>query len=123
MDKDLEVNLELLKDDLAFYNEMLKEVSDDILKGGFSKYPVLIAHQEPVKLGEMIIDASEHQRSFNVSATVLEELLEKNVVTPDRETSFKQAFKDPEKFMCVLLVTDKGASFVFVPFKSRSSKA
>lgn len=119
MDKDLTVNLELLKDDLAFYNEMLVEVSNDILTGGFSQFPVFVAHQEPIKLGDMIIDASEHQRSFNISATVLEELIAKNVVTPEREESFKAAFKDPKKFMCVLLVTDKGASFVFVPFKDK----
>lgn len=119
MDQELSVNLELLKDDLAFYNDMLKEVSADILDEGFSKYPVFIAHQEPVKIGEMIIDATEYQRSFNVSATVLEELVERNVVTKDREASFQEAFKDARKFMCVLLVTDKGASFVFVPFKNK----
>lgn len=119
MDKELEVNLELLKDDLAFYNEMLAEVSGDILKGGFSRYPVFIAHQEPVKLGDLIIDASEHQRSFSISATVLEELVERNMITPDREESFRQAFKDPAGFMCVLLVTEKGGSFIFVPFKKK----
>jgi len=119
MDKDLTVNLELLKDDLSFYNDMLKEVSADILNEGFSKYPIFIAHQEPVKLGELIIDASEFQRSFNISATVLEEMLEKNIVSTEREAGFKEAFKDARKFMCVLLATDKGASFVFVPFKNK----
>jgi hypothetical protein len=119
MDNEMTVNLELLKDDLAFYNDMLKEVSADILREGFSKYPIFIAHQEPIKIGDMIIDATEFTRSFNISATVLEDLLEKNIVTKDREESFKAAFKDAAKFMCVLLVTDKGASFVFVPFKNK----
>lgn len=122
MDNELTVNLELLKDDLAFYNEMLREVSADILSGGFSKYPVFVAHQEPVAIGDLIIDASEHQRSFNISATVLESLVEKNIVTKDREERFTEAFKDPAKFMCVLLVTDKGANFVFVPFKNKPNK-
>jgi hypothetical protein len=117
MDKEMTVNLELLKDDLAFYNDMLKEVSADILHEGFSKYPIFIAHQEPIKIGDMIIDATEYSRSFNISATVLEDLLEKNIVTKEREESFKAAFKDASQFMCVLLVTDKGANFVFVSFK------
>jgi uncharacterized protein YutE (UPF0331/DUF86 family) len=117
MDKELTVSLELLKDDIAFYKDMLKEVSSDILKEGFSKFPVFIAHQEPIKIGEMIIDASEYSRSYNISATVLEELLEKNIVTKEREESFKAAYKNPEQFLCILLVTEKGASFVFVPFK------
>jgi hypothetical protein len=123
MDNELNVNLELLKDDIAFYNDMLKEVSADILAEGFSKFPIFIAHQEPIKLGEMIIDASEVQRSFNISATILEDLMEKNVVTKTREQSFKDAYKDPRKFMCILLVTDKGANFVFVPFKNKHQKS
>lgn len=123
MDKDLSVNLELLKDDLEYYNDMLKEVTADILEEGFSKYPVYIAHQEPVKLGELIIDASEFQRSFNISAATLEQLMEKNVVAKGREEDFKQAFKDPRKFICVLLVTEQGASFVFVPFKNKPRKS
>jgi hypothetical protein len=67
----------------------------------------------------MIIDATEYSRSFNISATVLEDLLEKNIVTKEREESFKAAFKDAAQFMCVLLVTDKGANFVFVSFKAK----
>ncbi|TAE88630.1 MAG: hypothetical protein EAY81_02765 [Bacteroidetes bacterium] len=123
MDKELTVNLELLKDDIEFYQGMLKEVSADILNEGFSKYPVFIAHQEPIKLGEMIIDASEYSRSYNISATVLEELLERNIVTKEREQSFKDAYKNPSQFLCILLVTDKGASFVFVPIKKEKQHA
>lgn len=122
MDKELSVNLELLKDDLAFYNEMLIEVSADILSEGFSKYPIFIAHQEEIKIGEKIIDAEELQRSFHISATVVEELIEKNIVTAENEDRFKQAFKDPKNFACILLVTDKGANFVFVPFKQKAKK-
>lgn len=117
MDGELSVELELLKDDLAFYNDMLKEVTADILGEGFSKFPVFIASQEPVKIGELILDASEYKRSFNISATVLEELMEKNIVTKEREDKFKEAYKDPRKFLCVLFVANSGASFVFVPFK------
>lgn len=121
MDKELSVNLELLKDDLSFYNASLKEVAIDILTEEYSKYPVFIAHQEPITIGELIIDASEHARSFNISATVLEELVEKKIVTIERETAFKETYKDPEKFMCVLLVSNTGASFVFVPYKANNS--
>lgn len=121
MDKELTINLELLKDDLSFYNASLKEVATDILTEEFSKYPVFIAHQEPITIGELIIDASEHARSFNISATVLEELVEKKLVTKESEATFKKTYKDPEKFMCVLLVSNTGGSFVFVPYKATSN--
>lgn len=123
MDKELTVNLELLKDDIEFYQDMLKEVSSDILSEEFSKFPVFVAHQEPIKIGEMIIDASEHSRSYNISATVLEELVEKNIVTKEREEIFKSAYKDAKQYFCILLIAEKGASFVFVPIKKGKGNA
>jgi hypothetical protein len=121
MEPDIKITLELLKDDLEYYNEMLKEVSADILKEGFSKYPIFIAHQDEIKLGDLLLDGSEHQRSFNISATVLEDLLERNIVTKSKEEEFKLAYKNPNQFMCVLLVANNNAQFIFVPYKQKSN--
>ncbi|MEI6881728.1 MAG: hypothetical protein WCK82_10440, partial [Bacteroidota bacterium] len=48
--------LDTLKDDLDFYNDLLKELAVDIMAEGFSKFPVFVAHQHEVKLGEMVLD-------------------------------------------------------------------
>ncbi len=122
MHNQLKVSLELLKDDLEFYNNMLKEVSDDILKEGFSEYPVFIAHQDEIKIGDLLLEASEYNRSYNISATVLEDLLEKGVIEQHKSDEFKKAYKNPKENMCILLVIPEGISIIFMPYQKKKTK-
>jgi hypothetical protein len=110
--------LNTLQLDLNFFKESIKEVSQDIINEGFSKYPVFIAHQAEVKLGEVILDKEELGSNFTVQASTLEELVEKKIILPKNVEKFKQAYKNPEEQCCIFLVTEHGAQFVFVPFES-----
>ncbi|MFN4082660.1 MAG: hypothetical protein ACK4K9_03415 [Bacteroidia bacterium] len=109
--------IDVLHDDLAFYADMIKEVSKDMIEGGYTNYPVFVAHQHQVNLGEQILSSNETARDFNINATTLEELIEKKLVLPERENEFKQNYKNPKQFMCVLLITVAGAHFIFAPYK------
>jgi len=109
--------LNTLRLDLNFFKDSIKEVSQDIISEGFSKYPVFIAHQAEVTLGEVILDKEELGTNFTIQATTLEELVEKQIVLPKNVEKFKSAYKDPEKQCCIFLVTEHGAQFVFVPFE------
>jgi len=108
--------LDLLNDDLAFYADMMKEVSREMIKEEFTKYPVFIAHQHEVKVGEPILLRADYARDFNINASTLEELTEKNLIMPERVDDFKASYKNPNKFMCVLFITTAGAHFVFAPY-------
>lgn len=114
--------LDTLKDDLDFYNDLLKELAIDIMAEGFSKYPVFVAHQHEVKLGEMVLDHKEYARDYSINATTIEELLEKKLIAADKENDFKQAYKDPRKFMCILFVRTDGANFIFMPYKKNNKQ-
>lgn len=110
--------LNTLQLDLNFFKESIKEVSQDIINEGFSKYPVFIAHQAEVKLGEVILDKDELGSNFTVQASTMEELVEKKIILPKNVEKFKKAYKNPEEQCCIFLVTEHGAQFVFVPFES-----
>lgn len=43
-----------LKKDLEFYKDTLREVAVEIMLEGLSAYPIFVAHQHEVALGEMI---------------------------------------------------------------------
>lgn len=109
--------LNTLRLDLNFFKDSIKEVSQDIISEGFSKYPIFIAHQAEVNLGEVILDRVELGTNFTIQATTLEDLVEKKIVLPKNVEKFKSAYKDPEKQCCIFLVTEHGAQFVFVPFE------
>ncbi len=110
--------IENLKVDLQIYDEMIKEVSADMMAEGFTQYPIFIATEQDVKLGELIIDKNDQAGTFNIYATTMEEMVEKNLILESKKNAFTKAYKDPKKFMCVMLITTSIASFVFVPYKS-----
>ena len=109
--------IDALKEDLKFYNDMIKEVAVDIMKEGFSKYPVFIATEHEVKIGNLVFDRHDFARDFNIYATTVEELVEHQLILENKKEAFEKTFKDPSKFICVLLLTEKTASFVFVPYR------
>ena len=45
-----------LEKDLKFFNESIREVAMEIMVEGLSNYPIFIAHQHELKLGEVILD-------------------------------------------------------------------
>lgn len=114
--------LDALKEDLKFYNDLIKEVAVDIVAEGFSKHPVFIATEHEVKTGNLVFDKNEYARDFNIYATTIEELEEQKLILPAKKAEFIRTFKDPRKFMCVLLLTAETASFVFVPYRKKQKE-
>lgn len=108
--------LDSLEKDISFYNEVIKEVSEDIIQQGISKYPVFIAHEHEVKIGEPILDKDELGRDWSVNVTVLEEMVEFGIIRDENLAKFKTIFKDPKKFICVFLISEKGGNFIFIPY-------
>jgi hypothetical protein len=110
--------IQQLKSDLRIYSEMLYEVSRDIIREGFSQYPVFIASDEEVKMGELILDKKDYAAMYSIYATTLEELMEKQIIKAERKTSFVASYKNPKMHMCVLLITKGVASIAFYPFNA-----
>jgi hypothetical protein len=105
-----------LRRDLKMFSESLYEVAVEIMVEGLSKYPIFIAHQHDLKLGELILDRVELNTDWSIHASTLEEFIERGVVKPELKTRFIENYKDPKDFMCVFVVVPEGANFVFVPY-------
>lgn len=116
-EKPKESPLKSLETDLVLYADSLKEVADDIIAEELSKFPIFVAHQHEVSIGEIVIDKNEMATEWNIHASTLEEFLEVGIVKSDKEDFFKQNYKDPEKFMCIFAIVPEGANFVFYPYK------
>jgi len=112
--------LDSLENDLQFYKESIREVSSDIMKEGISSFPVFIAHELEVSLGEKILDKDELGRSWSINSTILEELTERGVIASDKVEEFKKVYKDPKEFMCVFLISEKGGNFIFFPYGNKN---
>lgn len=117
-EEDFNKLIEELKVDLKIYDEMIKDVSADMIAEGFTQYPVFIATEHEVKMGELILEKNDHAATYNIYATTLEEMIDRQLVLEQKKPEFIRTYKDPKKFMCIMLLTATIASFVFVPYKS-----
>jgi hypothetical protein len=115
--------LDSLKADIIFYNDVIFEVANEVLDNKISEYPVFVAHQLRLEIGEMILDKEDFEKDWSINATILEELVEKGIILKDRIKSFKEVYKDPRKNICIFLVTEEGGNFIFMPYKKSNKKS
>jgi hypothetical protein len=105
-----------LETDLKLFNESIREIAVEIMVEGLSKYPIFIAHQHDLKLGELILDRHELNSEWTIHASTLEEFLERGVIKAELKQRFIDTYKNPRDFMCVFVVVPDGANFVFFPY-------
>jgi len=106
-----------LERDLKFFDDSIREVSTEIMVEGLSNYPIFIAHQHELQLGELILDRHDLNSTWSIHASTLEEFLERGVIKKELRERFVDTYKNPSKFICVFVVTPDGANFVFVPYQ------
>jgi len=106
-----------LEKDLKFYSESLQEVAVEIMVEGLSLYPIFIAHQHEVKLGEMILDRHDLNTEWTIQASTLEEFIEKKIIKAELKERFINSYKNPHDFMCVFVIVPEGANFVYFPYQ------
>src|SRR5690606_14663883 len=105
-----------LKVDLDLYKESIREVALDLITEEFTQYPIFIAHQHEVKVGEVILDSAELGTDWTIQASSLEEFLEVGIIKEDKKEAFIKKFKNPGDFMCLFVIVPEGANFVFYPY-------
>ena len=108
--------LKSLKVDLDFYAESIKETAVEIMAEGYSAYPIFVAHQHEVSLGEVILDKTELGTDWSVHASSLEEFLERGIIKEELKARFVKQYKKPEDYMCLFVIVPEGANFVFYPY-------
>jgi len=106
-----------LRRDLKMFSESIHEVAVEIMVEGLSKYPIFVAHQHELKLGELILDRQELGSEWSIHASTLEEFLEVGIVKAELKKRFIETYKNPKDFICVFVVVPEGANFVFVPYE------
>lgn len=110
--------LKSLQTDLDFYSDSIKEVATEIDVEGISSYPIFVAHQHEMKIGELILDRDELGTQWTIHASTLEEFMEKGLIKKDKKELFIKNYKNSSEFMCVFVVVPEGANFVYYPYKS-----
>ncbi|QBQ42653.1 hypothetical protein [Sphingobacterium psychroaquaticum] len=108
--------LKSLKVDLDFYKESIKEVATEMMAEGYTLYPIFVAHQHEISIGEIVLDKNELNTQWSIHASSLEEFVERGLIKDDRKAYFEKSFKNANAYMCLFVVVPEGANFVFYPY-------
>ena len=111
-EKEQEV-LKVLELDVKTFKKELKEVVDTIVKEGFSKFPMLIAHKEDIAIAQKVLDKELFNSNFSFSASTVEELVSKGVILKEKEAAFKEQIIANSEKNCVLLIHPEVMKFIF----------
>lgn len=121
IDERWQIQLEHLKREIILFKDAIKETAEEILREGYSMYPVFIAHQQPVPFGHLLLDREGAATQWSLSATTLEELIEQKVFSPEKAGYFKANYKSAEMYICLLVISAGDARIVFLPYKSEKT--
>ena len=94
---------------------ILAKAGQVILDENVSKYPVFVAHQYEMEIGIPLISKDNTRSNWNINASMLEELSAKSIIHKDKIAEFIKNFKDPQDFVCLFVLSELGAQFVYLP--------
>lgn len=109
--------LKSLEFDLRLFSDSIKEVAVEIMVEGLSRYPIFVAHQHDVSLGEVILDKQDLNTEWSIHASTLEEFEERNIIKKELKQRFIDSYKNPQEYMCVFVIVPEGANFVYFPYE------
>lgn len=121
MSDPLDKELNALQDELTEFSGQLLEITRELLKERVTEFPVFIAHQTEVYLGELIVDMKEYEVPFSLSVSTVEEFVESGLIQKEKLSAFREAFGNPVNNMCVFWIHGDSARYILFPFAGRNT--
>jgi len=103
-----------LQQQLQPYKKILAQAADVILDENVSKYPIFIIHQQELNMGVSLVEAGEKMK-WSVNASTLEEFVTKELIFMEKAQDFISTYKNPEENLCLFVLSELGAQFIFIP--------
>lgn len=95
---------------------MMGQASDKVVDEGISTYPIFVIHQqEAFGVGIELIRKQDGNKEYGVNISTLEEFVAKQLIESARVDNFRQVFKNPAQHLCLFVIDEIGATFVFIP--------
>ena len=112
-----------LHHDLNVCRNYIRQVSQGMLKGSVSKYPIFVAVRSlaDIDLGLPIINREELELNWSINASHLEDFVNSNIIHQDKLPDFMKNYKDPQEFMCIFIAEEGMMSFIFMPYEKPQS--
>ena len=104
-----------LETEITPYKPILAKAADAVLDQDVSMYPIFVIHQQTIEIGLPIASPKTVKGKWSANASTLEEFVAKRLIENERVENFKKVYKNPETHLCLFILSDLGATFVFIP--------
>jgi hypothetical protein len=118
MQNDPELNgkyLGTISTDFVKVADSLKEASYQIRKAEF-EFPIFPICKIEQAVGQLLLDKKDLKLDWYYYASFLNEFVQRELVTPDKEEDFKKTYKDPDEYCCLFVVDEEFTNFVYIPY-------
>lgn len=102
-----------LQAQLQPYKKILGQASEVIIDENVSKYPIFVVHQQELEMGIPLVEAGKKFK-WSVNASTLEEFVTKDIIYHEKVEEFIKTFKDPDTHLCLFVLSELGAQFIFM---------
>jgi len=104
----------VIENEMKGYSKFLAAASDKIINNKASLFPIFVVSKQPIALGISLIDREKVNSNWSINASSLEEFVNKKLVFEEKVLDFKETYKDPNLFICLFVLSDLGAQFMFI---------
>ncbi|MBP6183934.1 MAG: hypothetical protein KA479_03275 [Saprospiraceae bacterium] len=111
---DPEVKLKQIEADIRPWMAVMGNLADQVRDQDVSRYPIFVVHPATIELGLPVVEKGDQSR-WSIHISTLEEFSTKQIILADKIENFKQVYKNPSEQLCLFVLSDLGATFVFIP--------
>ncbi|MES2795363.1 MAG: hypothetical protein V4683_05320 [Bacteroidota bacterium] len=103
--------------DFALVSDSLKEAAYQIKRRGFSDFPIFAVSKNILPIGSLLIAQMEiNDNLWNYYASMLEEFVQREIISIDAIDSFKANYKEIDEFCCLFVMDQSFAGFIHIPY-------
>ncbi len=112
-----ETILKQIEREIRQYVTVLAKAADAVLDQEISNYPIFIVHQGELEVGVNVIDPQKVPSNWTIDLSILEEFAAKQIIKSENIENFRKVYKDPQTNLCLFILSEIGANFIFMPRK------
>jgi hypothetical protein len=105
----------LLRQELEPYLELFEKAYVKVVDSGYSRYPIIVVHQDHINIGIPLLLKKTSGGSWNVHISKMEEFVTKRLIRQERLEEFQSLYERKKDHYCLFVLSDFGAKFVFLP--------
>ena len=104
-----------IQNEISQFKATLSEATEVILDQDVTRYPIFVIHKDTIEMGIPLIDRNTQHSKWSVNVSSLEEFATKQLIQEDKVADFRKVYKNPQTHLCLFILSDLGANFIFMP--------